>query len=87
MAILFNDEPAGTSALIDAGADINMHGRTLLHFAAFFGADPAVISVLIEAGVDPKLTDRNGKTAWDLIQENTHLESTDAYQKLLGDYQ
>ncbi len=60
LAALFSGNPAGVSALLQAGADSNAGakgGFAPLHLAAQSGRSPAVVATLLEAGADP-----NGKT-------------------------
>ena len=46
------------------------------------GASPEVLQVLLDAGADSSPKDRDGRTAWDLIQENEALKGTPAYWAL-----
>ena len=41
-----------------------------------------VVQALLYAGADATATNRGGKTAWDLIQENEALEGSPAYWAL-----
>ena len=41
-----------------------------------------VLTVLLNAGADPFIRDIEGRTAWDLVQENNILKETPAYWKL-----
>ena len=57
-------------------------GWTPLHWAAASNAESAVVLTLLDAGADPKAKNTNGKTVFDLIQENEKLKDTDAYWRL-----
>jgi ankyrin repeat protein len=60
--------------LLDAGAEIDRNSTygTALHQAATWGRDESV-RVLLNAGADRDITDRNGKTALQLAEEEGHL--------------
>ncbi len=63
---------------IDAGADLEARSEdssTPLMYAAAYNENAAVVQALIDAGADATATNRGGKTAWDLIQENESLRS------------
>ena len=72
-------------ALIDAESDPEARdewGRTPLLHAAFYNQNAAVVQALIDAGADATATNKDGETAWDLIQENEALERTPVYWAL-----
>lgn len=78
-------KPQLIATLVRLGADVNArdnNGATPLHWAAYFSANPEVVLVLLELGADPKARTLDGRTAWDLIQENEKLKGTPAYWKL-----
>ena len=56
-------------------------GMTALMWAAVNGTAKTV-KVLLDAGVDASVKSNDGKTAWDLAQDNEQLKGTDAYWKL-----
>ena len=56
-------------------------GSTPLHWAATSGT-PANIQPLLDAGADAKAKNKEGKTPWDLAQENYELKGTKAYWAL-----
>ena len=75
---------AYVQAELDGGADVmvrDMYGQTPLHSAARHGS-PANIRALIAAGADAKTKNKEGKTPWDLAQENEKLKGTKAYWAL-----
>ena len=76
----------GTGEDIGSGADIYagdfLQGNTPLHLACVFNKNPMVIIALIKEGADINARNRNGKTPFDLIQNNKSLKNTDAYQVL-----
>ena len=59
----------------------NEYGSTPLHSAAS-GLNPANIQALLDAGADAKTKNKNGKTPWDLAQENEELKGTKGYWAL-----
>ena len=70
--------------MLAAGADIMARdegGWTPLHSAAGFGTT-ANIQTLLDAGADAKAKEKEGKTPWDLAQENEDLKNTKAYRAL-----
>lgn len=84
-AAAFNPNPEIIQALVRLGADINARTKydlTPLHLAAYSNSNPQVVLVLLDLGADPKARTSDGKTAWDLIQENPKLKNTPAYWKL-----
>ena len=83
-AIFLNENPV-VAALIKAGADVNAQnekGWSPLHVAVAYNKKPAVITALLEAGANPKARDYEGKTAFDLIEDNDELKNTDIYWQL-----
>lgn len=76
--------PRTIRALLAAGADIMARdegGWRPLHSAAGFGTT-ANIQTLLDAGADAKAKEKEGKTPWDLAQENEDLKNTKAYRAL-----
>ena len=77
--------PENLKVLLDAGADVNARDWravwTALMWAAVNGTAKTV-KVLLDAGVDASVKSNDGKTAWDLAQDNEQLKGTDAYWKL-----
>ena len=57
-------------------------GSTPLHLAVANNENPAVVLALLDAGAAPKAKTTDGKTAFDLIQQNEKLKGTDAYWRL-----
>ena len=60
------------------GADPNArtkYGATPLHRAALFSKTPAVVQVLLDAGADLNARTEDGKTAWDLILDDSPLRA------------
>ena len=52
-----------------------------LHYAVFSGY-PTAITALLDGGADPNARDENGKTALELIKEDSPIYGTDAYWRL-----
>ena len=81
-----SETPAVVNALLDAGADLSArdkkYGATPLHRAAAFSKTPEVVKVLLDAGADPKARTKDGRTAFDFIEQNYHLKGTDVYWQL-----
>lgn len=80
-----NDNPELVQVLIDAGANVNALGslgRSALMLAVWLNNNPEVPRALVAAGADPALENGDGKTAWDLIEENEALKGTDVYWEL-----
>ena len=44
--------------------------------------NPDIITILIESGADGKMTDSEGKTAFDYSKDNENLKDTNAYSQL-----
>ena len=57
------------------------YGSTPLHKAAGHGSAEG-IKALLDAGADAKSKDNDGKTPWDLAQENEYLKGTKGYWAL-----
>ena len=71
-------------ALLAAGASVMARGGddwTPLHWAASGGTSDN-IEILLAAGADAKAISKDGKTSWDLVQENEDVEGTKAYWAL-----
>jgi uncharacterized protein len=80
-----SNPPAVITTLLKAGANVNdqdKDGGTPLIWAALFNPNPDVILILLKAGADPKAKTSEGKTAFDLVQENANLKGTEAYRQL-----
>ena len=74
------------NCLAEAGADAkDEDGWTPLHYAASLHDTPGVITRLIELGANGKAKTADGKTAWDIAQDNEALHGTDAWW-LLNDF-
>ena len=72
-------------ALLAAGADLKARNKwsgTPLHIAAGFSANPTVVQALLAAGADPTAKTWDGKTPFDLLQENDKLKGTDVYWRM-----
>jgi ankyrin repeat protein len=77
--------PSVITALLNAGANVNdqdKDGGTPLIWAAIFNQDPDVILFLLKAGAVQKARTTEGKTAFDLIQDNAKLKGTEAFRQL-----
>ena len=77
--------PSIVQTLIDAGSRLNARrndGVTALMEAATNNQSSEVLIILLDAGADPYVRDIQGRTAWDLVQENNILKETPAYWKL-----
>ncbi len=80
-----SNPPQVITTLLNAGAHVNdqdQDGGTPLIWAATFNPNPEVILILLKAGADPKAKTTEGKTAFDLVQENANLKGTEAYRQL-----
>ncbi len=55
--------------------------QTPLHYAARFGT-PETVTILLDAGADAAMKDVDGKTPFDLAEENEDLKGTDTYWAL-----
>jgi ankyrin repeat protein len=85
MAAAVSNPAEVITMLLKAGARINDQdhdGGTPLIWAAVFNPNPDVILVLLKAGADAKAKTSEGKTAFDLAQENPKLKDTDALRQL-----
>ena len=83
-AASYNDHPDIIVRLVQCGSDLhamNNYGWTPLHLAAGSNT-PDVITKLMELGADGKAKTADGKTAWDLAQDNEALHGTEAMQLL-----
>lgn len=72
-----NPDPAVITALVQAGADINIRtpeGWTALMYAARDNSNPAVATRLLQLGANPTLTNNQGLTAADYAARNTNLQ-------------
>jgi hypothetical protein len=75
---------ADVQAELDGGADVMVQGvwgGTPLHWAAS-STYPANIQALLDAGVDAKAKNEEGKSPWDLAQNNKDLKGTKGYWAL-----
>lgn len=84
-AAVFNGNSSVVRLLIDAGADVNARNRnrdTALTLAARWGRSSDVVRQLIDAGANVRHVNGEGKTAWDLIQDNARLGQSEAYWML-----
>ena len=80
-----SENPAIITALLDAGADVNVragNGLTPLHFAAASNPNPANIGVLLDAGADATARDNRGYTPLDYAGDREELQGSNAYQRL-----
>ena len=83
-----NDNPAVLEALIvalAAGGNVgarNRWGQTLLYWAVWFTENPALIETLLAVGADPLARNSEGRTPWDLMQDNDALKASDAYRRM-----
>ena len=79
------DDVGAIAALLEAGTDPKARGDsfdlTPLHFAAAVGRVDA-IAALLEAGADPGARNKDDKTPFDLIAEDSPLIETPAYWRL-----
>jgi ankyrin repeat protein len=62
----------------------DQYGGAPLHKAADCNYDcmPGVIQALLAAGADAKAKNKEGKSPWDLAQENEELKGTKGYWAL-----
>ncbi|SAY38449.1 ankyrin repeat domain-containing protein [Candidatus Synechococcus spongiarum] len=70
---------------LSEGADLNARDKfesTPLHTAVMFSQTPSVVQALLDAGADLNARDEDGKTALDLIPDDSPLRGTDAYWQL-----
>ena len=82
---MFSGTPSVVKTLLDAGADPNARdedGFTPLHVAAGHSKTPAVVKILLDAGADPNARTTTGKTAWDLIPDDSPLRDSGVYWQL-----
>ena len=80
-----NGNPAVIRVLVEAGARLgarNQDGDKALHVAARRTKNPDVVLVLLEADNDPMAENGEGKTPWDLAQDNEAFKGSDAYWRL-----
>lgn len=64
-------------------AAMDFYGNTALHYVAFYASDPEVIDLLLEVGVPVDVVNSQGFTAFEIMQGNEDLRSTDPYMNLL----
>ncbi len=70
---------------VESGANINHRnkdGYNVLHYAAEIASSAKSVLYLLEKGADHKAKTKNGKTALDLIKENSFLKDSEARWKL-----
>lgn len=75
--------------LIDAKPDIDAaardhHGNTALHWVAFYATEPEAIDLLLDLGVPVDVANAQGFTAFEIMQGNENLRSSEAYMRLLN---
>ena len=85
-AVGFNSNPEIIKLFIENGVDIEQReaitNKTPLILSAELNQNPEIIKVLMDAGADVIAQDRQGNSAWNLIQNNINLKNTDAYWRL-----
>ena len=59
-------------------------GNTALHWVAFYATDPEAIDLLLDLGVPVDIVNAQGFTAFEIIQGNENLRSSEAYMRLLS---
>ena len=85
LAAGFNKTPEVVKVLLDADANPKARDKnrwTPLHSAVWYSKTPAVVQLLLDAGADPKARTNNGKTALDLISDDSPLKGTNVYWQL-----
>ncbi len=79
------DDPAMLETLVEHGADINTRDQnrsTPLMDAAAHNI-PSMVEALLALGADPALTNKDGQTAYDFLDDNLHISESDGvYQEL-----
>ena len=85
-AMRWSSNPEVVALLLDRGADLEVRGgvwgSTPLHEAARWNSNPEVVGLLLERGADHEARTVDGKTPWDLVQENDDLKGSKAYWRL-----
>ena len=83
---LLNTNPAVITALLKAGADVNVidnYGFMPLHYAAMYDGPTAhAMEAMLDAGADPAAKDKSGNSAWDYAEHNKYFKWTNAYKRL-----
>jgi len=72
-------------AAVAAGYDITLstsNGDNMLHYATWVGRNPKVIEYLIELGADITVQNNDGKTAYDLAQDNIFIVDAEIIKAL-----
>lgn len=84
-AVLFNANPAVMNRLLMAGALVDlqdMYGYTALMHACLVSRNPTPIERLIDAGANIHLKNNDNESAFDLIQENRAVKTSEVFWRL-----
>ena len=87
-AAQMNENPEVVKALIDAGANLNVHTilseSTPLHFAAEYNDNPEVVKALIDAGADQTVWNKKRKTPLQAARRRHRKILRNAWASLSG---